>query len=232
MSDDKRLPAKTQRVPGPHMSALPTTGLPVNPPTFVTAFVANLQMKVSAHLYKRMNEIAAQHLQLQSTMLAIDRVRMDRESALAEWDDIDARIAHEQDGREHQRRLDRSRREDDLEDVEYRRRLRRRQEEREEHEHRLAMQRLTTALDPAKAPVENNAVAQARANLKVRRELDELIREETARIQEDASFSQAERDERIMQTRAAISQFAQHLAATGELPEDLRKEMLEAFNRT
>jgi hypothetical protein len=231
MSDDKRLPAKIPQTQGPHMPALPTTTLPVNPPTFVTAFVANLQMKVSAHLYKRMNEIATQHLQLQSTMLAIDRVRLDRESALAEWDDIDARIAHEQDGREHQRRLDRARREDDIEEVEHRRRLRRRQEEREEHEHRLAMQRLTTALDPAKAPTENNAVAQARANLKMRRELDDLIREETTRIQQDMTLSPAERDERVMQTRAAISQFAQHLAATGELPEDMRKEMLDAFNR-
>jgi hypothetical protein len=215
MSDDKRLPAKINQTQGPHLPALPTTTLPVTPPTFVTAFVANLQMKVSAHLYKRMNEIATQHLQLQSTMLAIDRVRLDRESALAEWDDIDARIAHEQDGREHQRRLDRARREDDIEEVEHRRRLRRRQEEREEHEHRLAMQRLTTA----------------RANLKMRRELDDLIREETARIQQDTSLSPAERDERVMQTRAAISQFAQHLAATGELPEDMRKEMLDAFNR-
>ena len=92
MSDDKKLPVP--RTQGPQMPALPTTGLPVSPPTFTTAFWANLQMKVSAHLYKRMNEIASQHLQLQTTLTEIERGRMTRESVLAEWDDLDNRLAH------------------------------------------------------------------------------------------------------------------------------------------
>jgi hypothetical protein len=229
MSDEKKnLPALTQ---GPHVPALPTTQLPVTPPTFTTAFMANLQMKVSAHLYKRMNEIASQHLQLHQTLHAIDRVRMDRESTLAEWDDLDNRLQHEQDGREHRRRLDRAKREDDLEEIEYRRRARRRQEEQEERQHAIAMQKLTTALDPSKAPTENNAAAQFRAMMKDVHALHEAGREEIDKLKSRADLSPAERDEEVFKVRAAMAQFAQHIASTGELPDDMRRQVMDAFNR-
>lgn len=229
MNDDKKnLPTRMQ---GPLVPALPTTQLPVTPPTFTTAFMANLQMKVSAHLYKRMNEIASQHLQLHETLHAIDRVRMDRESTLREWDDLDARLEHEQDGREHRRRLDRAKREDDLEEIEYRRRARKRQEAQEEQQHAIAMQKLTTALDPSKAPTENNAAAQFRAMMKGVHELHEAGREELDKLKSQTDLSPAERDEKIFRVRAAMAQFAQHITSTGELPDDMRRQVLDAFNR-
>lgn len=223
--DDKKVPARSK---GPHMPALPTTGLPVSPPTFVTAFMANLQMKVSAHLYKRMNEIATQHYQLQTTLTEIERGRMTRESVLAEWDDLDARLQHEQEGRDHKRRLERAQREDDLEEVEYRRRARKRREEQEERQHALSMQRLTTALDPSKAPTENNAVAQFKAMMKDVNSLREAGREEIERLKARADLSAAERDEEVFKVRAALSQFAQHIASTGELPDDMRRQVMDA----
>jgi hypothetical protein len=228
MSDEKKLPARTQ---GPHMPALPTTRLPVTPPTFTTAFWANLQMKVSAHLYKRMNEIATQHFQLQTTLTEIERGRMTRESVLAEWDDLDNRLRHEQEGRDHRRQLDREQRADELEEVEYRRRARKRREEIEEQQHKLAMQGLTTKLDPSKASTENDSIAQFRSQMNTMRRLQEALRDEVKAFNEDAALSPAERDERIFQARAAMQQFAAQIASTGELPDDMRKQVLDAFNR-
>lgn len=229
MSDEKKLPVP--RTQGPHMPALPTTGLPVSPPTFTTAFWANLQMKVSAHLYKRMNEIASQHLQLQTTLTEIERGRMTRESVLAEWDDLDNRLAHEQDGREHRRRLERAQREDDLEEVEARRRARKRREQLEELEHQMAVQRMTTALDPSKAPAENNAVAQFKAMMSDMHGLQAAGREEIDRLKARADLSPAERDEEILKVRAALAEFAQHISSSGTMPDDMRRQVLDAFNR-
>lgn len=230
MSDDKKLPVPL-KPQGPHMPALPTTGLPVSPPTFTTAFWANLQMKVSTHLYKRMIEIATQHHQLQTTLTEIERGRMARESVMREWDDLDNRLQHEQEGREHKRRLEREQRSDELEEVEYRRRARKRREEQEEQQHRLAMQGLATKLDPTKAPTENDAVARFKADMTTIRRLQEALSEEIKAFNNDASLSPAERDERIFQARAAMQQFAAQMASTGELPEDMRRQVLDAFNR-
>ena len=230
MSDDKKLPVP-MKPQGPHMPALPTPGLPVSPPTFTTAFWANLQMKVSAHLYKRMNEIATQHFQLQTTLTEIERGRMTRESVLAEWDDLDNRLRHEQEGRDHQRHLDREQRSDELEEVEYRRRARKRREEIEEQQHKLAMQGLTTKLDPAKASTENDVVAQFKTQMKTARRLQDALRDEIQAIRADTSLSPAERDEKMFQVRAAMQQFAAQIASTGELPDDMRKQVLDAFNR-
>lgn len=229
MSDDKKLPVP--RTQGPHMPALPTTGLPVSPPTFTTAFWANLQMKVSAHLYKRMNEIASQHLQLQTTLTEIERGRMTRESVLAEWDDLDNRLAHEKDGREHRRRLERAQREDDLEEVEARRRARKRREQLEELEHQMAVQKMTTALDPSKAPVENDAIAVFKAQMANMRRLQGVLDEEIETIRGDRAYSPAERDEKIAMARAAVNEAAQHIMSTGTMPDDMRRQVLDAFNR-
>ena len=96
-------------------------------------------------------------------------------------------------------------------------------------QHAIAMQKLTTALDPSKAPTENNAAAQFRAMMKGVHELHEAGREELDKLKSQTDLSPAERDEKIFRVRAAMAQFAQHITSTGELPDDMRPGGLDKY---
>jgi hypothetical protein len=93
------------------------------------------------------------------------------------------------------------------------------------------MQRLTTTLDPAKAPTENNAAAQFKAMMRDMTALQEAGRDEIEKLKRRSDLSPAERDEEVQRVRAAIQEFAQNIANTGELPEHMRRQVMDAFNR-
>lgn len=217
---------------GPLVPGYPTTALPVNPPTYVSAFTANLRMKVSDVLYTRMNAIATQHLQLQNTLHSIDRVRMNRESTLAEWDDLDNRLVDEQDERDHKRAMNRLRRRQELAAAERDLLRQTRSHEIEDVHHRRKLDDLYAPAAPKPSASESTAVSQFRAMMREMHALKDAAREEIDRMNARTDMTQAERDEEIFKINAAIAQFAQHVASTGELPDDMRRQVLDAFDRT
>jgi hypothetical protein len=231
MSDSKNVPALYT---SGSLHSVPTTALPVTPPTFVTAFVADMRMRVSEKLYTRMNAIASQHLQLHNTLHAIDRVRMARESTLAEWDDFDNRLLDEQDERDHGRKMNRLRRERELQDAQRSTVRASRGDELEDMQHQLARKELLAALEPAAATTattDTAAVTQFRAMMKDMHALRDAGRDEIARLKARTDLSPAERDEEMFKINAVLAQFAQHIAATGELPDEMRKQVLDAYDR-
>ena len=230
MSDDRKSLTRTSS--GPLVPGYPTTALPVNPPTYVSAFTANLRMKVSDVLYTRMNAIASQHLQLQKTLHSIDRVRMDRESTLAEWDDLDNRLVDEQDERDHKRALNRLRRKQELAAAERDLLRQTRGHEIEDVHHRRKLDELYAPAPPKPSTTDSTAVAQFRAMMREMQALKDAAREEIDRMKVRTDMTQAERDEEIFKINAAMAQFAQHIASTGELPDDMRRQVLDAFDRT
>jgi hypothetical protein len=231
MSDSKNVPALYT---SGSLPSVPTTALPVTPSTFVTAFVADMRMRVSEKLYTRMNAIASQHLQLHNTLHAIDRVRMARESTLAEWDDFDNRLLDEQDARDHGRKMNRLRRERELQDAQRTMVRASRGDELEDMQHQLARKELMAALEPATAATattDTAAVGQFRSMMKDMHALRDAGREEIERLRARTDMSPAERDDAMFKINAALAQFAQHIASTGELPDDMRKQVLDAYDR-
>lgn len=222
----------TRTTTGPLVPGYPTTALPVNPSTYVSAFTANLRMKVSEHLYTRMNAIASQHLQLQSTLHSIDRVRMDRESTLAEWDDLENRLLDEQDERDHKRAMNRLRRKQELAAAERDLLRQARNHEVEDIHHRRKLDDLYAPPAPAPSTTDSTAVAQFRTMMREMHALKDAARDEIEKMRTRTDMTQAERDEEIFKINAAMAQFAQHIASTGELPDDMRRQVLDAFDRT